>query len=58
MNDAEIFEAQLNKLKKKYKKLIEVKDLGLYKQKKAFMFLYWMNIMSAILDNHVTLESE
>ena len=25
-NDAEIFEAQLNKLKKKYKKLVEVKD--------------------------------
>ena len=39
MNDAEIFEAQLNKLKKKYKKLVEVKDLGLYKQKEGIYVL-------------------
>lgn len=38
-NDAEIFEAQLSKLKKKYKKLVEVKDLGLYKQKEGIYVL-------------------
>lgn len=38
-NDAEIFEDQLNKLRKKYRKLVEVKDLSSYKQKEGIYIL-------------------